>query len=437
MKRSLQWRLSLLLGGAIVISGLVAAIASLILAYAEAKEFQDDMLRQIAMLESRSMRNPAGTDGSSQNNIAELVLADPESRISVIHLPGDRRPEWLAKDLTSGFHTLDTNRERLRVFVKMGPLSKTTVIAQPTDTRDEIAMNSALRTLVPLLLFLPVMAWLIVRIIRRELAPISRLASHLDAQPAERPRQLSDEGVPVEIAPFIQAINRLLKRVNDLMGQQRRFIADAAHELRSPLTGLSVQATNLKQAASLEAMRQRILPLEAGLERARKLTEQVLSLAKTQAERLTSTEVDASAMARELIAQYLPMAEVKGIDLGLSETAPLTLNAAPDILRLVISNALDNALKYVPDAGVVTLRLYTDDDSAVIEVVDNGPGIPAAERQRVADPFYRIPGTAGEGSGLGLAIAMEAATSLGGSVILLDRPEGSGLVFRYRQSRTT
>ena len=81
MKRSLQWRLSLLLGGAIVISGLVAAIASLILAYAEAKEFQDDMLRQIAMLESRSMRNPAGTDGSSQNNIAELVLADPESQI--------------------------------------------------------------------------------------------------------------------------------------------------------------------------------------------------------------------------------------------------------------------------------------------------------------------------------------------------------------------
>jgi two-component system OmpR family sensor kinase len=427
-----------MLGSAILISGLVAAIASLILAYTEAKEFQDDMLRQIAMLETRNISSPTDMDAPNQNK-TEFMLADPESRISVFHLPGDLRPDWLANDLAPGFHTLDTNREHLRVFVKDGPSTKTTVVAQPTDARDEIAMNSALRTLVPLLLFLPVMAWLIVRIIRHELAPISYLAGHMDAQPADRPRPLSDEGVPDEIAPFVHAINRLLKRVNDLMGQQRRFIADAAHELRSPLTALSVQAQNLKQAGSLEAMRQRVLPLEAGIERARKLTEQLLSLAKTQTqtERLTSTKVDVSAMARELIADYLPLAEAKGIDLGLSEAAPLALNAAPETLRLVLRNGLENALKYVPDGGEVTLRLYTDDDSAVMEVVDNGSGIPAAERERVVDPFYRMPSTTGEGSGLGLAIAMEAAASLGGSVSLLDRPEGSGLVFRYRQSCTT
>lgn len=434
MKRSLQRRLSIMLGGAILLAGLVAAVASFILAYAEAKEFQDDMLRQIALLAARNMSISARIDAPGQNH-AEPALGDPESRVNVIRLPGDPRPDWLVGDLAPGFHTLETDGERLRVFVLGRLPGKSTVVAQPTATRDEIALNSALRTLVPLLLLLPMMAWLIVRIVRSELTPVSHLAGHLDAQPADRPRPLSDDGVPDEIIPFVLAINRLLKRVGDLMSQQRRFIADAAHELRSPLTALSLQAQNLKQAGTLETMRERVLPLQAGIERARKLTEQLLSLARTQAGTLETTAADVSTMARELIADYLPMAEAKGIDLGLDEAAPLTLIAEPETLRLVLRNALENALKYVSEGGEVTLRLYSDDASDIIEVVDNGPGIPVSERERVFDPFYRNPGAAGEGSGLGLAIAREAAANLPGSLSLLDRPEGSGLIFRYQQSR--
>jgi two-component system OmpR family sensor kinase len=198
---------------------------------------------------------------------------------------------------------------------------------------------------------------------------------------------------------------------------------------------LSIQARNVQQAASLEAMRERLAPLRAGIERARRLTEQLLSLARVQAGTPPITNVDVAALARELIGEYLPLAEAKGIDLGLDERVPLTINAAPDSLRLVLRNGLENALKYVPEGGDVTLRVDADDAYAHIDIVDNGPGIPAAERARVLDPFYRLPGARGQGSGLGLTIAMEAAARLGGNLDLLDRPESSGLVYRYRQRR--
>ena len=423
-----------MLGTAILLAGLAAALASFGLAYSDAKEFQDNVLRQIATLsagDAAASRLP----GARRQGAGTGASNDPESRIAIIHLPRDSRPDWLSGDLPPGFHTLSTAPERLRVFVRDAPSGERTVVAQPTDARDEIAINSALRTLIPLLLLFPVLAWLIVRIVRSELAPIARISESLDEQPADRPRSIPDDGLPDEITPFVHAINRLLERVNHLMGQQRRFIADAAHELRTPLTALSVQAQNLRQAGSLDAVRERVVPLQEGIERARHLTEQLLSLARTQAGTTGAIEVNVSAMARELIADYLPLAEAKRIDLGLDEGAPLSVRASAEALRLVLKNALENALKYTPAGGEATIRLLRDHDDAVIEVIDNGPGIPASERESVFDAFYRMPATAGEGSGLGLAIAREAAIRLGGSVSLHARQDGTGLVFRYRQAR--
>jgi two-component system OmpR family sensor kinase len=240
------------------------------------------------------------------------------------------------------------------------------------------------------------------------------------------------DDLPDEITPFVHAINRLLARVNLLIGQQRRFVADAAHELRSPLTALSLQAQNLMHAGSLDAVRERVVPLQDGIERARHLTEQLLSLARTQASVAEESMIDVSEMARELIAERLPLAEAKGIDLGLEETATFFMRGSREALRLIVSNALENALKYTPKGGEVTLRLLSDGNGDVIEVVDNGPGIPISERERVLDAFYRVPGADGEGSGLGLAIAREAAIRLGGIVSLHERCGGTGLVFRYR-----
>ena len=429
MKRSLQRHLSLVLGIAVLLAGLLAAAASFGLAYLEAKEFQDDMLRQIALLAHGDSLIASTSQQSAQNNDG---ITDPESRVTIFHLPRDTVPVWLKHDLLPGLHTLNTGAEQVRLFVRDGQMR--TVVVQPTEARDEIAINSALRTLIPLLLLLPMLVWLIVRIVRSQLAPITRLAKILDEQSAHHPRQLEHNDLPQEILPFVHAINRLLERINHLMGQQRRFIADAAHELRSPLTALSIQAQNLMNAESLEAMRERVLPLRDGIERARQLTEQMLSLARTQAGTGSDSTVNVSIIARELIAEYLPHAEARRIDLGLDEIAPLSLRAEPDALRLIIRNALENALKYTQEGGEVTIRLLPGGKEDIIEVVDNGQGIPVSERERIFDSFYRIPGTLGEGSGLGLAITREAANRLGGIVSVHDRKEGSGLIFRYRQA---
>lgn len=431
MKRSLQRHLSLVLGGAVLLAGLVAAATSFGLAYLEAKEFQDDMLRQIALLSLGESANAVAST-SQQSGLGNDAITDPESRVTIFHLPSDTAPVWLKRDLSPGLHTLNTDVEQIRVFVRGGQVR--TVVVQPTEARDELAINSALRTLIPLLLLLPLLIWLIVRIVHSQLAPISNLSTSLDEQSVHHLGPLQSKDLPQEIIPFVYAINRLLERINLLMGQQRRFIADAAHELRSPLTALSIQAQNLTHAESLDAMHERVTPLQNGIERARQLTEQLLSLARTQAGTTEDSAVNVSVMARELIAEYLPLAEAKRIDLGLDEIAPLFLRAEPDALRLILKNALENALKYTLEGGEVTLRLLPSDKDAVIEVVDNGLGIPVSERERVFDSFYRIPGVSGEGSGLGLAIAREAANRLGGTVSVHERSEARGLVFRYRQA---
>jgi len=426
MNRSLQRHLSLMLGGATLFAGLIAAIVSFVLTYSEAKEFQDDMLRQIAVLDTGELVRSKFSEMQAQAS-KDIVISDQESRVMIFHLPTDSRPDWLSDNLPLGFNTLNMDSQRVRVFIRDRPAGRI-VVAQLTDARDEIALNSALYALVPLLILPPLLTWLIIRIVRREFAPITRLTRGLDEQVIDRPSPLGDEGIPDEITPFVHAINRLLGRVSQLLGQQRRFIADAAHELRSPLAALSVQADNLMHARSLDAMRERVIPLQQGIDRAQQLTEQLLSLARIQAGTIQNSAIDVSAMARELIAEYLPLAEAMKIDLGLEEIAPLFLQGEPTTLRTMLRNALDNAMKYTQEGGEVTIRLLT----TVIEIVDNGPGIPDSERKRVFAPFYRMQDSLDGGSGLGLTIAMEAATQLGGTLSLHERKASKGLVLRYQ-----
>lgn len=414
-----------MLGGAVLLAALVAALASFGLAYSEAKEMQDDMLRQVAVL-----RDLGASTTAAPTHDKGATDGDPESKIVIVLLPRDPRPAWMPEDLRPGFHTLRATTGNLRAYVRYLGSNRRIVVAQPIEVRNEIAIDSALRTLVPLLLLLPVLAWLVLRIVRNELAPVALLAQRLDAQPADRPEALPETGLPDEIAPFVQAINRLIERVNHLIGQQRRFISDAAHELRSPLTALSVQAQNLRQAGALASLPERVEALQSGIERARRLTEQLLTMARTQAGADETTLVDVAAMARELIAEFLPLAETNGIDLGMEEVASLTLRLPAEVLRLILRNGLENALKYTPRGGEVTLRLSREGETPVIEVADSGPGIASSERGQAFDAFHRLPGAPGEGSGLGLAIAREAALRLGAVLRLEGRGEGPGLLFR-------
>jgi two-component system OmpR family sensor kinase len=428
VKRSLQSHLSLMLSLAILAGGIIASVVSFYFAYSEAQEFQDDALRQVAAISVGSRSENQRLDAASK------TIDDPETRIHVYRLPQEKTPSWLSAAIQNGFQTLDgpSGQGRMRVLTRVARDGTRIIVTQPTEGRDEIARDSAIRTLIPLLILLPLLILWMAQIVRRELATVRHLSERLDRQAADQPQRLPEENVPEEITPFVQAINRLLGRVATMVAEQRRFIADAAHELRTPLTALSLQAQNLSQAESIEAMRERLVPLQAGIERARKMAVQLLSLARMQASANPDARVDLPCLVRELIAEYLPMAEAKNIDLGMDAVVPLSLVTDPEILRLILHNALENALKYTPEQGVVTIRLDKRAGSAVIEVIDNGPGISLVELENVFTPFYRLPGNSGaDGSGLGLAIAREAAIRLGGNVSLQRRADGSGLLFRY------
>ncbi|MHB1590804.1 MAG: sensor histidine kinase [Sulfuricella sp.] len=431
MNNSLQQRLSVWLSVAIVIIGLMAGGVSFWLAFNEAQEFQDDSLRQIATLVDGD-RLPS--DG--QRSVG-AVDNDPEARIIVQRLSASRALAparlTLPADMMAGFHTLDIGGAQWRVYVRTLKSGKRIAVAQATQIRGEAARDSALRTLLPLIALIPLLAFFSRRLVRASLAPVRALAEVADAQSEDRPAALPTAQVPDEIAPFVQSINRLLERINRLMGQQRRFIADAAHELRTPLTALSLQAQNLERADSLAACKERLLPLKTGLERSRHLLDQLLSLARQQAGTDNRQQVDLADIAQTVIEELFPLAEMKRIDLGLEQQGPILIDAEVSAIHALLRNAVDNALRYTPEGGEITIRVHSSEDEGIVEVIDNGPGIPKQERERVFDAFYRVPGSSEDGSGLGLAIVRNIADRMGGRVALEDRLDGPGLVFIYRQ----
>ncbi|MDA8327710.1 MAG: HAMP domain-containing sensor histidine kinase [Betaproteobacteria bacterium] len=430
MNHSLEQRLIRILALAIVVVGCLASAWAFQLAYTEAREFQDANLQQIAMLPSHEWQ-PNQTDSL---HLSMLAGMDPEMRLRLIKLNPDGKSTWLPANLSPGFHTLNLKDGNWRVFVRQSKTGYRIAAAQKTDEGDEIAFNSTLITFLPWLLLLPVLIWLSVRIVRRSFAPLHTFAQALETHQHEQPDLLPETGLAKEIAPFVHAINQQTLRIQRNMAQQQRFIADASHELRSPLTALSLQAQNLAQVENCADMRARLVPLQAGIARAQQLAVQLLNLVKHQIGVPNFLMLDMSPWIRKLIAEYLPVAEAKMQDLGLDDPGHILLYTDSDALGLVLRNALDNALRYTPEGGQITLRLVPQQDNVTVEVIDNGPGIPEDEREHVFAPFYRIIDAIPGGSGLGLSIAREAAIRLGGMISLHAGHGGKGLVFRYQQS---
>jgi signal transduction histidine kinase len=234
----------------------------------------------------------------------------------------------------------------------------------------------------------------------------------------------------------VDAINSQIERINRLLDDQRRFIAIAAHELRSPLTALSLQAQNVKGALTPEAMRERVEPLMEGIERSRHLLEQLMSHAQAQSALMKMVEADVVDVLRMVVNGRIEIANSRGIEIDFmwGDINCHTRNRAG--FRLIVENALDNALRYAPTGGTITIRGGPCHGGFYLEVVDEGPGIPEAEHSKVFQPFYRIIDRNDGGSGLGLAIAKEAANQSGGRIILSQATDSGGLIFRYEEDPT-
>jgi two-component system OmpR family sensor kinase len=237
------------------------------------------------------------------------------------------------------------------------------------------------------------------------------------------------------VLPLVQAVNRLLGRLGSVLDQQRRMVADAAHELRTPVAAARVQADNLAHAQLSTDARTRLEALQRGLARISELVDQLLSFARVQgAMQVVDEPIALDAVIRSAIEETLVLAEMRQIDLGCIRLDRARVRGDGSHAHALIRNVIDNAVRYTPAGGWVDVSLVIDDDCAMLAVEDTGPGIPVELRERVFEPFFRILGSQQSGNGLGLAIVRSAAQVLGGRIELTTRLDGQpGLRFVYRQ----
>lgn len=420
---SLRRRLSRALFASIVGVALLAGAFSFAAAYDEARELQDDMLRQVAQLVARvplpqhlplADSHPFRYSDDARVIVQRLGQSNPARR-SVDAGGALAVPETLG----DGLHTLILGGESFRVLVGPGFDGDRIVVAQESDLRDNLALSAALRTLLPFLILVPVLLLIVARLIPSALSPIDRLARELDRRREDDLEPMPTSEVPAELAPFVTAINRVLKRIAEAMDDQRRFVADAAHELRSPFAALTLQAERLAAVALPQAAVERLAPLRQGIARGSRLVEQLLALARIQsAGNHADTPVSVQRIFRQVLENLMPLAQSRHIDAGVSSAQDVLARASERDLYTLVRNLVDNAIRYSPVGGRVDLSVDALDGQAVLTVRDHGPGIPPEERDRVFDPFYRVLGTDQTGSGLGLSIVLSVARRIGASIRL-------------------
>jgi two-component system sensor histidine kinase TctE len=248
--------------------------------------------------------------------------------------------------------------------------------------------------------------------------------SHRDLTPLDEP------GTPREVRPLVRAINAMMARLQRAMAAQQKFIADAAHQLRTPLAGLKTHAELALREDSLPGMRERVRALMAATDRSTHLARQLLTLARAEPEAAAAapmSALDLNALVKETASEWVPRAIERHIDLGASAAPlPVFIRANAVLVQEMLANLIDNALRYIPAGGRVTVRVETHDGLALLCVEDDGPGIPAAERSRVFERFQRAGENDTEGCGLGLAIVREIADLHGAQTILSEGPGGKG-----------
>ena len=338
-----------------------------------------------------------------------------------------------------GFANIPVRGTIYRVF-SLQTRSQVIQIAQDMRVRQALAREAAWRSLLPVVLLLPLLALIVWWVIRHSLTPVQRVRRELALRQPQDLAPVAEEELPDEIRPLVQELNSLLLRVRLAFEAQQNFVADAAHELRSPLAALKLQLQLLHKAQDKDEQAAAEMHLAQGIERASRLVEQLLDLARQEsAEQAASTaRVDLRQLVEQALADAAPAAHAKGIDMGLSEDpqqqSTFTVDADAQALKVLLRNLLDNAVKYVPAGGRVDIGWHSDAQGRSLVVEDSGAGIAVSERQRVLQRFVRGSDAAGKagGSGLGLAIVQSIAQASGAELLLDASPQLGGLRVRVR-----
>ena len=492
LSQSLQFRLARAISLAVAAMATVAGILSFRATLHEVHEFQDEILEQAAELlgpesgqataslpaqgclqtdddeegliiqrlpalpkgsqDVKNRKQPSATDTDSEDLLTNDEPATSSRPSDAARSSGSRDKDEdddddearclpLPATLKNGFHAFRNQNLDYRVYVHRLRDGSRIAVSQETRIRDQIARQSALYATLPLLLLVPVLLAVMLMLIRLMLRPLAELSRTVNARQENDLQPLPKTDLPTELQPFVNAINGLLGRTGAAMESQRRFVADAAHELRSPLAALSLQAERLHAAPMSPEATERLETLQAGIRRSRHLLEQLLLLARAQNARWGQGQAAATAASapaavavlpvmRRVLEDLLPLADQKGLNLGISAAPGVTHDAEVDerirvaademALYSLLRNLVDNAIRYTPAGGQIDLWVDQRGTEVVMAVQDDGPGIPAEERARVVDPFYRVLGTGESGSGLGLSIVDTLVGNLKGRLRLDD-----------------
>ncbi len=406
-------------------AGIVGAAGILYLqARQEANEIFDYQMKQLAASLPSQPFAPLSPSHPAQPDLERDIVIQiwDDSGLRIYH---SHEQLALPERAELGFTTIDTRRGPWRVYSTQR--GNTVVqVAQPMSARREVAADMALRTVAPLLLLFPFLGALIWLTVGRGLAPVRRVAREVQARDAATLAPIADDSLPQEIRPLTHALNDLLARLDHALDAQRAFVADAAHELRTPLTALKLQIQLAERAGDEEERRAAFAELRQGFERAMHLVQQLLTLARQEpgASGMARTAVDLAQLARAVVSELAALAEARQIDLGLANQAAAQAEGDPDALRILLTNLVENAIRYTPEGGKVDVSVQLENAAPVIRVQDTGPGIPPQELGRVFDRFYRVPGTRAPGSGLGLAIVRQIADAHGIKVTLSNTGQG-------------
>ena len=428
---SIRVRLLALLSGTIAAMAVVHAAVTWRVARADAGEQFDLQLQQAAALVLRGRFVPGERGAAPADRIApaaDLMVRIDDGTAAWASHPG----AGPSAGLPQGFATVDTPEGRLRVYsAQVG--ARTIRVAQFERVRDAQARRAALRNLVPLAVVVPGLMLLAWAVVARALRPLDSLAARLRERDPGALSPIGTQGLPRELVPMVGALDALLARLGDTLAMQRAFIADAAHELRTPVAALRLQVQVLRRSRTPAEQAARVDALEGSVERASRLVAQLLTLARSaRPAGQVDGEVDIAAICREAAAAVLPVADLAGatIEAELPESsAGCDVAGDPAQLEALVRNLLENAIRHA-GGGPVRLSLREEGANVVIVVSDRGPGIPVAERERVFDRFHRLRGAAPEGSGLGLAIVRSVARGHGGDAWLDDSdgpPQRPGL----------
>jgi len=429
---SLRARLLLLLSAAVTVAALVQAVAVFRNAMNEADAVFDYHLQQLALaLANGDMGLPGfGPDVAPGNDIDYVVQVwAPDGRRIYVSRPRSDLPS----QAVLGYTNVQVGGEQWRVY-SMQAGGRTIQVGQSTATRQALALGFALRSIWPMVVIAPLLLLAVAWVVRRSLQPLSDLSRELENRAATSFDPLDPHPVVSEMQPVVRAMNGLFARTRAAFDAQRMFVADAAHELRSPLAALKVQVQMLRRAHDDTQRNVALARLESGIDRASHLVEQLLQLARSESGAEEALQpVSLLDTARLALSDTAELAQIRGVDAGLEDVEDCTVLAPPGGLRILARNLVDNALRYTPSGGRVDVRVRCEmrpgadgapRRAALLEVDDSGPGIPPEERDRVFDRFYRREDAPAGGSGLGLAIVRSVAERCGATVTLDTAPLG-------------